>query len=93
MYYKRYTDFPEFEKPLTDNFSIIQTNIIEEFGGIIPGSIHPYNCSRFTIQSNQHPENTFFVAFDDFNKGFVVTGEYNMKYDFKNYEEFKNIVY
>ena len=41
----------------------------------------------------QHPENTFFVAFDDFNKGFVVTGEYNMKYDFTNYEEFKNIVY
>lgn len=26
MNYKRYTDFPEFEKITTDNFSIIQTN-------------------------------------------------------------------
>lgn len=92
MYYKRYTDFPEFEKITTDNFIITEINVLDEFGcGMMMYNSHTYNCSRFVIQSIQHPENTFYVVFDDFNKGFVVKD--NKEYTFANYEEFKNIVY
>ena len=92
IYYKRYTDFPEFEKITTDNFIIIEINVLDEFGGgMMMYNSHTYNCSRFVIQSIQHPENTFYVVFDDFNKGFIVKD--NKEYTFTNYEEFKNIVY
>ena len=92
MYYKRYTDFPEFEKITTDNFIITKINVLDEFGcGMMMYNSHTYDCSRFIIQSIQHPENTFHVVFDDFNKGFVVKD--NKEYTFANYEEFKNIVY
>ena len=92
MYYKRYTDFPEFEKITTDNFIITENNVLDEFGcGMMMYNSHTYNCSRFVIRSIQHPENTFYVVFDDFNKGFVVKD--NKEYTFANYEEFKNIVY
>lgn len=92
MYYKRYTDFPEFEKITTDNFIITEINVLDEFGcGMMMYNSHTYDCSRFIIQSIQHPENTFYVIFDDFNKGFVVKD--NKECTFANYEEFKNIVY
>lgn len=94
MTLKRYTDFPEFEKITTDNFIIVRLNIMDVFGGgIVAYNSHLYNCSRFTIQSKQHPENTLMVGFDDdeFNKGFVVKD--GKEYAFTNYEEFKNIVY
>lgn len=92
MTLKRYTDFPEFEKITTDNFVITEINVLGEFGGgMMMYNSHTYNCSRFVIQSIQHPENTFYVAFNEFNKGFVVKD--NKEYTFTNYEEFKNIVY
>ena len=92
MNYKRYTDFPEFEKVTTDNFVITRLNVLGEFnGGLMMYNSHPYNCSNFDIQSIQHPENTFHVVFDDFNKGFVVKDD--KEYTFTNYKEFKNIVY